>query len=178
MIYEKIEISGIVLIKPKAFHDERGSFLEIYNDKEYSPIIGNYDFKQDNISYSVKNTIRGLHFQIGESAQAKLCQVLEGRVLDVAVDIRKDSPTFGRYFSVELSGENNYQVFIPAGFAHGFSVLSQRAIFLYKCSALYNKDSERSIRYDDPDLNIDWKITDPVISPKDLESPLLRDLLL
>lgn len=176
MQFEKAWLDGIFIIKPQVFRDPRGAFLETYNHPKYLEIIGNYEFPQDNISHSVKNTIRGLHFQTGKYAQSKLCQVIDGRVLDVAVDLRNDSPTYGKYFSIELSSENNYQIFIPAGFAHGFSVLSEKAIFMYKCSALYNKDSERSIRYNDPSLNIDWKVADPVISQKDLEAPLLREL--
>ena len=135
-----------------------------------------FSFVQDNISKSKKGTIRGLHYQIGEKAQGKLCKVIYGKVLDVAVDIRFGSPTFGKYFSSELSEENHTQLWIPPGFAHGFSVLSDEAIFSYKCTALYSKEHERAIIFNDPDLNIDWKVKNPIVSEKDFKAPLIKDI--
>ena len=134
------------------------------------------EFVQDNISRSIKGTLRGLHYQVGEFAQGKLCQVLEGEVLDVAVDIRFGSPSFGKYVSAILSEENHNQIWIPKGFAHGFSVLSEEAIFHYKCTQYYSKDHERSINYADSDLNINWQVTHPLISLKDKEAKLFKDI--
>jgi len=170
MKIEKTNIEGLLLIEPSIFKDGRGYFLESYNQKTFKKFSLNIDFVQDNISKSVKGTIRGLHYQIGEFAQGKLCSVIFGKVLDVAVDIRVGSPTYGNYFSCELSEENKLQLWIPIGFAHGFSVLSDEAIFSYKCTKNYNKESERSIIYNDSDLNIDWKVDNPILSEKDLQS--------
>jgi dTDP-4-dehydrorhamnose 3,5-epimerase len=171
MEFIKTPLDGLLLVKPDIFKDDRGYFFESYNEAKYSKAGINYNFAQVNISKSIKNTIRGLHYQIGDFAQGKLCSVLVGKVLDVAVDIRKSSPTFGKYFSAELSDENKFQLWVPPGFAHGFSVLSEEAIFVYKCTALYNKESERSIFYADTDLKIDWGIENPVLSQKDLIAP-------
>lgn len=168
-------ISGLVVIQPKIMTDERGLFFESFSEERYEKICG-ARFVQDNISQSVKNTIRGLHYQAGEFAQGKLCQVLLGSVIDVAVDIRFGSPTFGKYYSIELSSTNNKQLWIPPGFAHGFSVLSEKATFHYKCSAYYSKEHERSIRFNDPVLNIDWNVNNPIISPKDLIAPLFTEI--
>jgi len=170
MKIEKTNIEGLLLIEPSIFKDGRGYFLESYNQKTFKKFSLNIDFVQDNISKSVKGTIRGLHYQIGEFAQGKLCSVIFGKVLDVAVDIRVGSPTYGNYFSCELSEDNKLQLWIPIGFAHGFSVLSDEAIFSYKCTKNYNKESERSIIYNDSDLNIDWKVDNPILSEKDLQS--------
>jgi dTDP-4-dehydrorhamnose 3,5-epimerase len=170
-------IEGLLVLCPKVFMDERGYFFEAFNDKVYKDAGLNFNFIQDNISKSKKNSIRGLHFQTGEMAQGKLCQVLVGKVLDVAVDIRFGSPTFGKYFSVELSDENHYQVWISPGFAHGFSVLSEEAIFSYKCTQIYSKQHEDSILYNDPDLNIDWKVKDPVVSEKDMKAPSFKEYI-
>ena len=164
----KTEIDGLLIIEPNVFPDDRGYFFESFSAKRYSDEGVNYQFVQDNISKSTKNTLRGLHYQVGEFAQGKLCQVLLGKVLDIAVDIRFGSPTFGKYFAIELSEENKKQFFIPPGFAHGFSVLSEEAIFSYKCTKYYNKESERCIIYNDEQLNIDWKIDKHIVSPKDL----------
>ncbi|PKL90400.1 MAG: dTDP-4-dehydrorhamnose 3,5-epimerase [Ignavibacteriae bacterium HGW-Ignavibacteriae-2] len=161
-------ISGLLLLKPKVFVDGRGYFYESYSKNKYKDAGINLDFVQDNVSRSIKNTIRGLHYQIGDHQQGKLCTVLLGKVLDVAVDIRFGSPTFGQYFSTELSDENKHQLFLPPGFAHGFSVLSDYAVFYYKCTALYNKESERCILYSDKILSIDWKVENPIVSEKDL----------
>ena len=159
-----------MLIKPDVFTDERGYFFESFNQKKYFEAGLNLNFVQDNISKSVKGTIRGLHYQVGKFAQGKLCSAVFGKVLDVAVDIRFGSPTFGKYYSVELSEENKFQLWIPTGFAHGFSVLSDVAVFSYKCTAPYDKQSERSILLNDADLNIDWKVKDRIISFKDLSA--------
>lgn len=176
MIAEKFEIEGLVLIEPDVFSDTRGFFFESYNKHKYENIIPGVSFLQDNISKSCKNTLRGLHYQIGENAQGKLCQVISGEVLDVAVDIRFSSPTFGKYQAVVLSSENKKQFWIPPGFAHGFAVLSEEAIFMYKCTALYSKKDERCIIYNDSDLKINWGIGNPVISEKDLLGRKLKDI--
>ena len=130
----------------------------------------------DNISKSLKGTIRGLHYQVGDKAQGKLCHVIKGKVLDVAVDIRFDSPTFGQYFSIELTGEDKTQMWIPPGFAHGFSVLSDEVLFVYKCTNYYSKPDERAILYNDPQLNIDWKVENPIVSEKDLNAKLINEI--
>lgn len=172
----KTELDGLLIIKPKVFNDDRGYFFESYSENTYRNAGIDYFFLQDNISKSIKGTVRGLHYQIGENAQGKLCKVIYGKVLDVAVDIRFGSPTFGKYFSSELSEENHTQLWIPPGFAHGFSVLSDEAIFSYKCTKLYSKPNERAIRYNDPDLNINWKVKNPIVSEKDLIAPLLKNI--
>lgn len=172
----KSDIEGLLILKPKVFGDERGYFFESYNEEVYRKAGIDYLFLQDNISKSKKRTIRGLHYQVGDKAQGKLCKVIYGKVLDVAVDIRFGSPTFGKYFSSELSEDNHTQLWIPPGFAHGFSVLSDEAIFSYKCTALYSKENERAILYNDKDLNINWKVDNPIVSDKDLKAPLLKNI--
>ena len=154
----KTEIAGLLVIEPDIFNDDRGFFFESYSKQRYEKFGIPDDFVQDNISKSKQGTVRGLHYQVGEKAQGKLCQVLEGEVLDVAVDIRFNSPTFGKHFSQVLSSQNKLQLWIPAGFAHGFSVLSEEAVFSYKCTNYYSKAHERSILFNDSDLKIDWKI--------------------
>ena len=175
-MFEETAIKEVVIIKPKSFGDDRGYFFESFRKSEYTKNGMNLEFVQDNISFSKKGTIRGLHYQVGGFAQGKLCQVLRGEVLDVAVDIRFGSPTFGKHVKALLSEENHNQIWIPPGFAHGFSVLSEAALFHYKCSAYYSKEHERSVLYSDPELNIDWQTTDPLISPKDLEAKLFKDI--
>jgi len=170
----KTRIPDLALIEPDVFHDDRGYFLEHYNVRKYREVEFLPEFVQDNCSCSRYGTVRGLHYQIGEHAQGKLVQVAYGKVLDVAVDVRFGSPTFGQHVAVELSHERPCQFWLPPGFAHGFSVLSETAVFMYKCTAYYDKDSERAIRFDDPDLNIDWKVTNPIVSEKDLAAPYLR----
>jgi dTDP-4-dehydrorhamnose 3,5-epimerase len=172
----KTELEGLLIIKPKVFGDERGYFFESYNKDNYRNAGIDLYFVQDNISKSIKGTIRGLHYQVGNKAQGKLCKVVYGRVLDVAVDIRFGSPTFGKYFSSELSEENHTQLWIPPGFAHGFSVLSEEAIFSYKCTALYSKEHERAIIFNDPDLNIDWKVDNPIVSGKDFKAQFFKSI--
>ncbi len=166
----KTTIEGLLIIQPDVFPDERGYFFESYNLKKFQVNNIETNFVQDNISKSRKGTLRGLHYQVGDKAQGKLCFVLQGKVLDVAVDLRLNSPTFGKHFSTELSEDNHLQFWIPVGFAHGFSVLSDTAIFQYKCTNFYSKENERTILYCDPDLNIDWKIDNPIVSTKDLNA--------
>jgi dTDP-4-dehydrorhamnose 3,5-epimerase len=168
-------IEGLLVLCPRVFRDERGYFFEAFNDEVYKKAGLNFNFVQDNISKSKKNTIRGLHYQKGEMAQGKLCQVVFGKVLDVAVDIRYGSPTFGRHYSVELSEENHLQIWMSPGFAHGFAVLSDEAIFSYKCTQLYSREHESAILYNDPELGINWRVTDPVVSEKDLNAPLFSE---
>jgi len=169
-------IKEILIITPKVFKDERGYFLESFRKKAFDDYGLEVNFVQDNISKSKKNTVRGLHYQVGDYVQGKLCQVLYGRVLDVAVDIRFGSPTFGKYIATELSEENHDIIWIPSGFAHGFSVLSKEAMFHYKCTNYYSKEHERSILFSDNDLNIDWNVNKPLVSPKDLEAKPFRDI--
>lgn len=171
-------IDGLYIIEPKIFPDPRGYFFESYSKKDFDEVIGPVDFVQDNESSSCYGVVRGLHFQKGEHAQAKLVRCVEGTVLDVAVDIRRGSPTFGKWFSVELSCENHRQFFLPKGMAHGFAVLSERAIFQYKCDSPYCPESEGAIAWNDPDLLIDWRIPPDkvILSPKDSNHPLLREL--
>lgn len=175
MKFDKTFIEGLILITPDIFPDERGYFFESFNSNKYKD-LGEVKFVQDNLSKSTLGTIRGLHYQVGDSAQGKLCSVIKGRVLDVAVDIRFGSATFGKYYSVELSEENHHQFWIPPGFAHGFSVLSDEAIFSYKCTSFYDKNSERSIIYNDTDLNIDWQIENPILSEKDLNGAKFSEI--
>ncbi|HPS64151.1 MAG TPA: dTDP-4-dehydrorhamnose 3,5-epimerase [Ignavibacteria bacterium] len=173
---EKTKINGVLIITPDLFPDGRGFFFESYNKDRYEAAGIPDKFVQDNFSRSTYGTIRGLHFQIGNAAQGKLCQVISGRVLDVAVDIRKGSPTYGQHVSVELTDENHKQIWMPPGFAHGFSVLSETAIFSYKCTAMYSKSDERAILYNDSDLNINWRVEKPVVSEKDLKSGSFKNL--
>lgn len=174
MDFSKTPIEGLLVLTPKVFTDNRGYFYESYNRRTLAEVGITAEFVQDNESFSAQNTLRGLHFQKPPFAQAKLVRVLEGTVWDVAVDLRRASPTFGQWFGVELSGENKKQFFIPRGFAHGFSVLSPTAKFAYKCDNYYNKASEGAVRFDDPELAIDWKIdlSKAVLSEKDLQNPV------
>ena len=172
------EIQGVYIIEPKVFGDSRGYFFESYSRREFEAKVGPVEFVQDNESKSCYGVVRGLHFQKPPHAQAKLVRVVKGKVLDVAVDLRKDSPTYGRHVSLELSEDNHRQVFIPKGFAHGFSVLSEEAVFQYKCDDYYAPETECAIAWNDPELNIDWRIpADQVIlSEKDKRHPELKDL--
>lgn len=168
MQVSKLPIDGLLLIDPKVFSDERGYFLETFNESKYKEIIGSeFSFVQDNLSCSGKGVLRGLHFQNDPFAQGKLVQVVKGSVLDVAVDIRKESPTFGQYFSVELSDQNHLQFWIPPGFAHGFLALEENTIFSYKCTSFYSPENERTILWNDETIGIDWGIDDPIVSKKD-----------
>jgi dTDP-4-dehydrorhamnose 3,5-epimerase len=163
----KTYIENLIIIEPNVFEDSRGYFFEGFSEVKYKEIGIEQKFVQDNFSLSSYGTIRGLHYQVGEFAQGKLCQVLEGKVLDVAVDIRFNSPTFGKSVIVELSSENKRQFWIPPGFAHGFSVQSEKALFHYKCTNYYEKNSERCIIYNDSNLSINWNVLKPIISNKD-----------
>ena len=171
------DIPGLFVFEPKVFEDSRGYFFESYSKQNFAAMGIDTCFVQDNESSSSYGVIRGLHYQLNPHAQAKLIRVFEGKILDVVVDIRKGSPSFGKSFSLELTGENKKQLYVPPGFAHGFSVLSERAIVFYKCDQFYNKESEAGIRYDDPALKIDWKIPadQAIISDKDEKLPLLAD---
>jgi dTDP-4-dehydrorhamnose 3,5-epimerase len=161
-------IEGLVVIKPKVFEDGRGYFYESYSVKEFETVGISKAFVQDNQSLSSAGVLRGLHFQAPPFAQAKLVRVIKGAVLDVALDIRKNSPTYGQHFAIELSEENKMQFYIPEGFAHGFLTLRNDTIFSYKCSAYYNKNSEGSVLWNDPSLKINWDIENPILSEKDL----------
>lgn len=177
MNYIKTEIDGVFIIEPKVFDDARGYFFEAFKKSEFEENIGKVDFIQDNESKSSKGVLRGLHYQKGDYSQAKLVRVIKGRVLDVAVDLRKESKTFGKHVMVELSENNKRQFFIPRGFAHGFLVLSDEAIFTYKVDNVYAPSQEASIRFNDPDLNINWpmKAGDILTSQKDLDATLFRE---
>ena len=178
MTVEKTFIKDLVVITPRVFEDSRGYFFEAYNQAKFHENGIEYQFIQDNQSFSKRGVIRGLHLQINPFAQAKLVRVLEGEILDVAVDLRKDSPTYGQHFSVLLSAENKKQLMVPHGFAHGFSVLSETASVMYKVDQLYHKDSERGIRFDDPTLAIDWQLNadEVIVSDKDLILPSFNDI--
>lgn len=173
----KTSIEGVVIIEPDVFGDARGYFFESYSQKRFDEQVRPVKFVQDNESKSRYGVLRGLHFQKGKDAQSKLVRVVKGRVLDVAVDIRRASPTFGKYVAVELSEDNHRQLFIPRGFAHGFSVLSEEAVFQYKCDNLYAPQSEGAIAWNDPEIGIDWglKAEDILLSAKDAAHPLLSE---
>lgn len=177
MEYITTEIEGVYIIQPRVFDDSRGYFFESWKRDEFEAHVGKVDFVQDNESKSSYGVLRGLHYQRGEHAQAKLVRVISGRVLDVAVDLRKSSPTFGRHVMVELSGDNKRQLFIPRGFAHGFLVLSQEAVFAYKVDNVYAPQTEASIRWDDETVGISWPIDakDVVTSEKDLKGSRWQD---
>ena len=174
------EIEGVFILEPQVFGDDRGYFFESFSLKHFEEKVSKTVFVQDNESKSKYGVLRGLHYQLPPYTQAKLVRVVKGRVLDVAVDIRKGSLTFGKYLAVELSEENKLQFFLPKGFAHGFAVLSEEAIFQYKCDEYYAPDYEGAICYDDPDLGIDWKLPseDIILSEKDKKHPRLRDVIL
>ena len=174
------EIEGVFMLEPWVFGDDRGYFFESFSLKHFEEKVSKTVFVQDNESKSKYGVLRGLHYQLPPYTQAKLVRVVKGRVLDVAVDIRKGSPTFGKYVAVELSEENKLQFFLPKGFAHGFAVLSEEAIFQYKCDEYYAPDYEGAICYDDPDLGIDWRLPleDIILSEKDKKHPRLRDAIL
>ncbi len=178
MNFKETKLKGCFIIEPKIIQDERGYFMESFNEKTFQNGIGQQvHFVQDNQSYSSKGVLRGLHYQTGEYAQAKLVRVLQGEVLDVAVDIRPNSETYGQYEAVVLSAENQTQFFIPKGFAHGFLVLSETATFFYKCDTFYNKESEGGILYSDSEINIDWQFETKnlIISEKDQFLPTLHN---
>lgn len=172
-------LKGCFILEPQIHKDHRGLFFESYHKKSFEAAIGQQiDFVQDNISVSKKGALRGLHFQTGKYAQAKLVHVINGEVLDVVVDLRKESSTYGQHFKLKISSENRKSIFIPKGMAHGFVALTEEVIFAYKCDSYYHKEAEAGIRYNDPDLNIDWEVPQNqlVISEKDLQLPLWKDL--
>jgi len=171
-------IEGLLVIEPQVFRDQRGYFVETYNEERYQQAGIPARFVQDNQSCSSYRVVRGLHFQRPPYTQAKLVCCTQGRVLDVAVDLRKNSPTYGQWYSVELTEENKRQFFIPRGFAHGFSVLSEKAVFTYKCDNLYHPEADGGILLSDPDLKIDWQVPekDRILSEKDKKHPMLKDL--
>ena len=175
----KTPIEGLLIIEPRVFHDARGYFVETYNEQRYREAGVDAMFVQDNQSCSTYGVVRGLHFQKPPYTQAKLVSCTKGRVLDVAVDLRKESPTYGKWFSVELSEENHRQFYMPRGFAHGFSVLSEQAVFTYKCDNLYHPEAEGGLLLSDPDVAIDWQVPEDkrVISEKDTKHPLFKDLV-
>lgn len=177
MQVEETKLKGCYIIKPSVFKDARGYFFESFNQKKFEELTNaNGNFVQDNQSFSTFGTIRGLHMQLGESAQAKLIRVIEGEVLDVAVDLRPGSATYGAWVGVKLNAENNFQLYVPRGFAHGFSVLSKTAVCAYKCDNFYDKSAEAGVRYDDPALSINWEVPVSAIqlSEKDIALPFLK----
>ncbi len=178
MTVTQTPLEGLLILEPRVFHDDRGYFFESFNEAVFRKETGHtIPFIQDNQARSTRNVLRGLHFQNDPYAQTKLLRVLEGVIWDVAVDLRKESKTYGRWYGVELSAENKLQFLVPRGFAHGYAVLSETAEVLYKCDNVYHKPSEGGVRFDDPELNIDWKIDlkDAIVSDKDLVQPLLRE---
>ena len=174
MLKEQSSLEGVCLITPQVFADDRGEFFESYQKKKYSEITKGLEFVQDNVSVSSKNILRGLHLQ-NPNSQGKLVQVLQGTVLDVAVDVRPDSSDFSKYQSFELSDKNHQQLYIPPGFAHGFLVLSKMAVFHYKCTDFYNKESEITICWDDKDIAIKWPLKSPLLSAKDKKALSLKE---
>ncbi|KFC21256.1 dTDP-4-dehydrorhamnose 3,5-epimerase [Epilithonimonas lactis] len=178
MKLKETPLKDCYIVEPTIYDDDRGYFFEKYNERRFEELTGfNGHFVQDNVSRSTYGVLRGLHLQKGEHAQAKLVSCLEGSVYDVALDLRKESPTFGKWFGIELTGENKLQLYVPRGFAHGFVVLSENATFTYKCDNFYNKQSEGSVLWNDPDLNIDWQLPadDVVLSDKDRIGPTFKE---
>ena len=173
----KTPLEGLLIIKPQVFEDDRGYFFESFNQEKFRNAGVNLTFLQDNESKSKKDVVRGMHMQAPPFEQGKLVRVMRGSVLDVAVDVRKGSPTFGKWEAIELSGKNKWMYWIPPGFAHGFRTLEDETIFFYKCTNVYNKDAERCFAWNDPDINIDWGILDPIVSGKDNDAPKFRDFI-
>lgn len=171
----KLELEGAMIVEPDVFPDDRGYFMETYQQNRYRENGIDVTFVQDNLSYSIKGTLRGLHFQ-HPHPQAKLVQVLQGEVFDVIVDVRRGSPTFGHWSAVGLSEENHRQLFVPKGFAHGYCVLSDNAVFSYKCSDFYVPECEKGVLWSDPDIGVDWPITTPMLSEKDRRYPILKNI--
>jgi dTDP-4-dehydrorhamnose 3,5-epimerase len=178
MIIKETPIKDLLIIEPKVWKDDRGYFFESYNQKAFADAGINVEFVQDNQSFSHKGALRGLHAQANPYAQGKLVRVIQGKVLDVAVDIRKTSPTYGQHYKIELSGENNTMFWVPPGFLHGFVTLADNTIFSYKCTNLYHKDSEIGVIWNDQDLNIDWGVTlaEAIVSPKDAVLAAFADI--
>jgi len=176
MKIQKTELDPVLLIKPTPHRDERGEFVEVFREHIFKEAGINVSFVQDNISRSKKNALRGLHYQLPPASQVKLVMVTSGSILDVVVDMRRNSPTFKQHYTTVLSDENRHMLYVPTGFAHGFLVLSDEATVYYKCNDYYSKELERGVRWDDPELDIDWNISDPVVSDKDSRLPLLKDV--
>ena len=172
-----VEIEGLLLVKSQTYFDDRGYFIETYNQALYNERGLSVDFKQDNLSMSNKYVLRGMHLQNPPFEQGKLVRVLKGGVLDVVVDIRSKSPTYGKHYKVELNDKNNWALWIPPGFAHGFLSLADGTLFSYKCTNVYNKPSEDAILWDDPDLGIDWDVKNPIVSEKDRQAKLFKDFV-
>jgi len=175
MKFRKTDIPEVLIVETNVFHDPRGYFYEAFNKEEWKKHGIDLNIAQTNISCSQKDVVRGLHFQNPPHAQGKLIRVITGGVLDVAVDIRKDAPTYGKYVAVELTEENRLGLWIPEGFAHGFRTLQDNTIFYYDCTSVYHRQSEGSIAWNDPDIGIDWGIDDPILSEKDRNAPLFKD---
>ena len=175
--FKELDLKGLFLIKPKVYYDERGFFMETYTKKDFEEHGIRDNFVQDNHSFSIKNTLRGLHFQKKPYAQSKLVRCISGEIMDVAVDLRKNSGTFGKFAKVILSSENKNMLYIPEGFAHGFLVLSDYAEIIYKVNNFYSKEADSGIIWNDPDIGIDWPIENPIISQKDKSLPRLRDII-
>ncbi len=173
--FKRFSISEVILIEPEIFKDGRGFFMETYKYSDFAPVGIKEHFVQDNYSRSLKGVLRGLHFQKNPNAQGKLVQCIKGKIFDVVVDIRRSSPTFGRWVSVELSEENNLMLYVPSAFAHGFVVLSEEAGVMYKCTREYSPKDDRGIIWNDPDININWPVRNPVLSERDKRHPALRD---
>ena len=175
MVEERIDIEGLKVFNLDQFHDQRGYFMELYNElRLYNVLNEDVSFVQDNISNSHKHVVRGLHFQAPPFAQGKLVNVLKGKIMDIVVDIRKESVTYGKHLKIELSEQNHTQLWIPEGFAHGFVALEDNTLLSYKCTNYYSKEHEMALLWNDPDLNIDWDIENPIVSEKDLEAPSLK----
>jgi len=173
--FEKLELDGLVLVKPQIFPDERGFFIETYKKRDFAAAGIPEEFVQDNHSRSTKGVLRGLHYQRGAAAQGKLVRCISGAILDVGVDIRRGSPTFGKWEAAELSSVNGHLLYLPPGFAHGFLVLSETAEIIYKCTTEYSPKDEGGIRWNDPDIGVDWTLADPYLSARDLALPFLKD---
>jgi dTDP-4-dehydrorhamnose 3,5-epimerase len=177
MIVEKTFIEGLLVLKPRVFEDSRGYFFESFNQKVLEEAGLKENFVQDNQSLSQKGVLRGLHMQVSPHAQGKLVRVIKGAVLDVAVDIRKKSPTYGKYFSIELNEQNKTMFWVPVGFAHGFLTLQDNTIFHYKCTNYYNKESEACVLWNDKDINVNWNVENPLLSAKDAEGTPFKDFV-
>ncbi len=173
----KTEFNGLFIIEPRVFKDDRGYFFESWNKKTFSDAGIPYDFVQDNQSHSAVDVIRGLHFQVPPHAQGKLVRVSRGSVLDVAVDLRRNEPTYGKHFKIRLNDNDHRMLFIPPGFAHGFRTLEENTLFVYKCTDIYAPQTERAIRWNDPELAIDWETDTPLLSEKDTKAMLFRDFV-
>lgn len=176
MVVTKTKLDGVLILEPDVFGDHRGWFMESWSKKKYEEVGINVEFVQDNESFTAKKgTLRGIHFQQAPFAQSKLVRVVQGAVLDVAVDLRKGSPTYLQWVAVELSSENKKQFFIPQGFGHGFLTLTDNVQFVYKCDNFYSKEHDRSIRFDDEEIGVEWGVTDPIVSEKDMNAPKVKD---